>query len=233
MKLKFLFILLPFLGFSQLQENKLTEKFSKEISVNYVIHLPLNYKNTKEKLPLIVFLHGAGERGNDLSKMSIHGPLKYINEGNELDAIILAPQCASKEIWDNDVLITLIDKIKIKYKVDQSRIYLTGLSMGGLGTWNLAMEYPELFAAIAPICGPIFFNFPEKVSVLKDKPIWVFHGEKDTVVPISHSERMVKAIESSGGNPRFTIYPEAGHDSWTKTYDNPDFWSWMFSKELQ
>jgi predicted peptidase len=233
MKLKFLFILLPFLGFSQLQENKLTEKFSKEISVNYVIHLPLNYKNTKEKLPLIVFLHGAGERGNDLSKMSIHGPLKYINEGNELDAIILAPQCASKEIWDNDVLITLIDKIKIKYKVDQSRIYLTGLSMGGLGTWNLAMEYPELFAAIAPICGPIFFNFPEKVFVLKDKPIWVFHGEKDTVVPISHSERMVKAIESSGGNPRFTIYPEAGHDSWTKTYDNPDFWSWMFSKELQ
>ncbi|MEN8124227.1 MAG: prolyl oligopeptidase family serine peptidase [Bacteroidota bacterium] len=231
MKIKLILFLLPLFVFAQNDQKSLIKKMTKEISVNYVLQLPENYNNLKQNWPLIVFLHGSGERGNDLSKVSIHGPLKYINEGNKLDAIILAPQCPETEIWDNDVLYTLIEEVVYKNKVDITRIYLTGLSMGGYGTWNLALDHPKLFAAVVPICAPIMYNFTEKASKLKNNPIWVFHGGKDKVVPVSYSERMVDAIKKSGGNPKFTIYPDAGHDSWSIPYSDPNFYAWMLSQE--
>ena len=232
MKIKLILFLLPFFVLAQNNQKKLSQLLKKEISVNYVLHFPDGYQNSKQNWPLVVFLHGSGERGNDLSKVSIHGPLKYINEGNTLNGVILAPLCPEKEIWDNDVLYALIKNVVKKNNIDKSRIYLTGLSMGGYGTWNLALTHQELFAAVAPICGPIMFNFTEKAANLKDKPVWVFHGEKDSVVPITSSKSMVEAIKESGGNPKFTIYPDAGHDSWSIPYNDPGFYNWMFSQKL-
>ncbi len=231
MKIKLLFFFLPLFLVAQNQQKSLTKNITKNISVNYILELPDGYKSSKQNWPLIVFLHGSGERGDDLSKVGIHGPLKYLNEGNSLNAIILAPQCPEKEIWDNDVLYTLIKEVVYKNKVDITRIYLTGLSMGGYGTWNLALDHPELFAAVVPICAPIMYNFTEKTANLKDKPVWVFHGGKDIVVPVSNSERMVNSLKESGGDPKLTIYPEAGHDSWSIPYADPEFYTWLLNQQ--
>ncbi len=231
MKIKIIFFLLPLFVFAQNNEKTLSKNITKKISVDYILHFPENYKKQKHDYPLIVFLHGSGERGNDLSKLSIHGPLKYIENGNKLDAIILAPQCPDKEVWDMDVLTTLIKEVVLKNRVNYTRVYLTGLSMGGYATWELALKHPEMFAAIAPICGRINYTFLENIRNLKDKPIWVFHGAKDEVVPISNSKRIVKALTNIGANPKFTIYPEAGHNSWSKPYSDPYFYTWMLSQE--
>ncbi len=233
MKLKLLLFFLPLFVFAQNDQKTLTKKITKNISVNYVLHFPDNYKKEKHDWPLIVFLHGSGERGNDLSKLSIHGPLKYVENGNKLDAIILAPQCPEKEVWDIDVLSTLIKDVVLKNRINHTKVYLTGLSMGGYGTWELALKYPGMFASIAPICARVDYVFLENASKLKDKPIWVFHGAKDEVVPIVNSKRMVKALKNAGANPKFTIYPDAGHDSWSVPYNDPDFYSWMLKQEQE
>ena len=176
--------------------------------------------------PLMVFLHGAGERGSDLKKVKVHGPPKIVENKKDFPFILVSPQCPEDVWWPEkvEVLIALVDDITGRYKVDKKRIYLTGLSMGGYGTWALAAQYPDRFAAIAPICGGgsrvMSFN-------LKDVPIWVFHGAKDRVVPIKESEEMVKAIRKLGGDVKFTIYPDAGHDSWTETYNNQELYDWF------
>ncbi|MCD6544785.1 MAG: prolyl oligopeptidase family serine peptidase [Flavobacteriaceae bacterium] len=231
MKIKIIFFLLPLFIFAQKKEKSLSKKITKEISVEYVLQFPDDYKKSKHDWPLIVFLHGSGERGDDLSKISIHGPLKYVENGNKLDAVVLAPQCPEKQVWDRDVLTTLIKEVVLKYRINFTRVYLTGLSMGGYGTWELALKQPEMFAAVAPICGRINYTFLENAKNLKDMPIWVFHGAKDEVVPVINSERMVKALKNTGANPKFTIFPEAGHDSWSKPYSNPDFYTWLLSQE--
>jgi predicted peptidase len=122
------------------------------------------------------------------------------------------------------VLINLLDDIVSRYNVDTERIYLTGLSMGGYGTWTLAAAYPQRFAAIAPICGGGERYMADK---FKNVPVWAFHGAKDNVVPPVKSEEMVNAINARGGNARLTVYPDAAHDSWTATYDNPELYDWF------
>ncbi len=231
MKIKIILFFLPLFVFAQNDQKTLSKNITKNISVNYILHFPDNYKKQKQDWPLIVFLHGSGERGDDLSKLGIHGPLKYAENGNKLGAVILAPQCPEKEVWDMDVLSTLIKEVVLKHRINFTRVYLTGLSMGGYGTWELALEHPEMFAAIAPICGRINYTFIENIRKLKDKPIWVFHGGKDEVVPVSNSERIIKALKNVGAHPKYTVYPNAGHDSWSKPYSDPDFYSWLLSQE--
>ena len=123
-----------------------------------------------------------------------------------------------------DVLTNLLDDIVARYDVDTDRIYLTGLSMGGYGTWALASKYPDRFAAIVPICGGGKRFMAHRI---KDMPVWAFHGAKDSVVPLRESEEMVEAINARGGNAKLTIYPDAGHDSWTKSYENPELYDWL------
>ena len=132
--------------------------------------------------------------------------------------------------WRSQVetLNGLLDDVMAKYKVDKDRVYVTGLSMGGYGTWALAAAHPKRFAAIVPICGG---GNPADAAKLKDLPIWVFHGAKDRAVPLARSEMMVKAIKKAGGNPKFTVYPEAGHDSWTESYDNPELYTWLLKQK--
>ena len=201
------------------------KQITKTVACRYLLYLPKGYGKTRKRWPLILFLHGAGERGDDLELVKKHGPPK-VAEKKRLPFIVVSPQCPAGRWWTNcsDMLTALLDEVAAKYAVDEGRIYLTGLSMGGYGTWSLAVEHPERFAAIAPICGG---GNHHVVGVLKKVPAWVFHGEKDTVVPIVESERMVAALKACGGNVKFTAYPEAAHDSWTKTYNSARLYEWF------
>jgi predicted peptidase len=204
----------------------LEKTITKVVKANYLLYLPKDYgKEAEKKWPMILFLHGSGESGSDVEKVKVHGPPKLAAAGKEFPFIIVSPQAPASRIgWQVETLNALLDDIMAKYTVDQDRVYLTGLSMGGFGTWTLAMANPERFAAIAPICGG---GDAFRVRRLKDMPIWVFHGAKDPTVPIKASEDMVEALKKAGGDVKFTVYPEAGHDSWTATYDNPELYTWF------
>jgi predicted peptidase len=198
--------------------------------LKYWLYLPPDHGKSKEKTPLVLFMHGAGERGDNLDKVKVHGPPKLVAQGKAFPFILISPQCPTKAWWTSEVpaLKALLDDVAARFNVDPDRVYVTGLSMGGFGTWALALDQPKRFAALAPICGR---GDPSKVAVLKDVPIWVFHGGKDTTVPLSCSEEMVNALKAAGGQPKFTVYPDAGHDSWTETYNNPEFYTWMLAQK--
>lgn len=235
MKLVYTFILFIFLtsSFYAQQEKQSAHNFQKEIKitldVNYLLYLPKDYSSSDSTFPLVLFLHGAGERGTDLEKVKVHGLPKLINEGNEFPFIVVSPQCPENKVWDTDILIALLDEIEATYRIDSNRIYVTGLSMGGNGTWSLAIAQPNRFAAIAPVCG---WNMPSDACTIKDMPIWVFHGAKDNVIPIGSSEFMVKRLKSCGSDVRFTIYPKANHNSWTETYNNDELYIWFLEQSL-
>ncbi len=198
-----------------------------KITMKYLLYLPKIYEQ-KSSWPLLFFLHGAGERGNDLNLVKKHGPPKLIDQGKEFPFIVVSPQCPNGKWWEPFELLALLDEITEKYKVDQDRIYVTGLSMGGFGTWALAAHSPNRFAAIVPICGG---GEPIRVRALAHLPVWVFHGAKDTAVPLAMSEKMVEALKKRGGTPKFTVYPNAGHDSWTETYANPALYQWLLEQK--
>ena len=199
---------------------------TKTLSCKYLLFLPDGFSKKKQGWPMILFLHGAGERGSDLKKVKKHGPPKIVEKRKDFPFIVVSPQCPKDDWWTDkvEVLTHLLDDIVAKYDVDTERIYLTGLSMGGYGTWTLAAAYPDRFAAIAPICGG-----GKRVMALrlKDIPVWAFHGAKDRVVPLKESEEMVNAIKARGGDARLTVYPDAGHDSWTVTYNNKELYDWF------
>ena len=199
------------------------------LSLDYLLYLPPDY-DKKDSWPLMVFLHGAGERGTDLNKVKVHGPPKLIEQGKNLPFIIVSPQCPNDQWWPGleREVIALVDEITEKYKVDTGRVYLTGLSMGGYGTWSIGCSYPDRFAAMVPICGG---GRPFRANSLKNMPIWAFHGAIDPVVPLKESQQMVDAVNKAGGHAKLTIYPEAEHDSWTQTYDNPKLYDWLLAQK--
>lgn len=219
-------------SFSQ-QEKQTSHNFQKDVTItlsaNYLLYLPKDYAESEVDFPLVLFLHGAGERGNDLEKVKVHGLPRLVKEGNEFPFIVVSPQCPDNIFWNVDVLIALLDEIEENYHIDKNRIYVTGLSLGGHGTWSLALAQPKRFAAIAPVCG---WSVPSVACSLKDIPIWVFHGAKDIVVPINSSEVMVERLKSCGSNVKFTVYPEANHDSWTETYNNEELYKWFLEHSL-
>lgn len=210
------------------QAKTLNKQITKQVGCKYLIALPKGYDQGDKEWPLMLFLHGAGERGDDLNKVKVHGPPKLVEQGKELPFIVVSPQCPTNVWWPEklDTLTTLLDEIEANYRVDKDRIYLTGLSMGGFGTWSLACHQPERFAAIAPVCGGGQWFLANR---LKDVPVWAFHGGKDSVVPIELSQKMVEAVKRAGGDAKLTVYPEAGHDSWTESYNNPKLYDWFLS----
>jgi len=217
----------PATGASTQQAKSFEAKITIPAKLDYLLSLPADYDKAGTTWPLVLFLHGSGESGNDLNKVKIHGPPKLVESNGPFPFILVSPQ-SPKGGWNPDVLNALLDAVIQQYHVDKDRVYLTGLSMGGFGTWTLAAAHPEKFAAIAPICGG---GNPADAAKLARIPAWVFHGAKDTTVPPKRSEEMVEALKAAGGNPRFTLYPEAGHDSWTATYANPDFWKWLLAQK--
>jgi predicted peptidase len=208
------------------QQAKALEKtVTATVKLNYLLYLPEGYGKDNKKWPLILFLHGAGESGNNLNLVKKHGPPKIVESKKDFPFIVVSPQ-SPKFGWDVAALGILLDEIIEKYQVDPDRVYLTGLSMGGFGTWEMAAAYPQKFAAIAPICGGGSMIWTWK---LKNLPTWAFHGAKDTVVPLSESENMIKAQKKNGGNAKLTVYPDAAHDSWTETYNNPELYEWLLT----
>ncbi|MEH2441873.1 prolyl oligopeptidase family serine peptidase [Nostoc sp.] len=200
-------------------------------SYNYLLFLPDGLHPDGDRneiqqalLPTILFLHGAGQRGSDLDDVIKHGVAKVVEQQSDFPFIVISPQCPRREYWNIERLSTLLDEVIASCAVDPDRVYLTGLSMGGYGTWHLAAAQPERFAAIAPICGG---GNPQAAGKLKNLPVWAFHGAKDNVVPLSESEIMVSALKVHDGNVKFTVYPEANHDSWTQTYNNPELYEWF------
>ena len=199
-------------------------------STPYIYHIDLPSDYAEETaFPLLIFLHGAGEKGDDLEKVKVHGPPRLIAEGSRtFPAIVVSPLCSEDRFWMVDRLEVMLRELRELYNIDDKRMYLTGLSMGGYGTMKWAYAHPEHFAALVPICGGELQE--GKSAIIKDIPLWAFHGAKDEVVPISLTEDYINALKTVGGNPRFTIYPEAGHDSWTETFENEDMWDWLFAQ---
>jgi predicted peptidase len=211
-------------------EQMFQKEITKTVELKYLLHLPKEYGQDKDrKWPLMLFLHGAGERGNDINKVKVHGPPKLIELGKELPFIVVSPQCPAGSWWTEqiDALMALLDDVQVKHAVDRDRIYLTGLSMGGFGSWAMGCRYPNRFAAVVPICGGGEWFLAER---LKTVPVWAFHGAKDSVVPLRESQEMVDALKRAGGNVQFTVYPEASHDSWMETYNNPKLYEWLLSQ---
>ena len=209
-------------------------RITRKISLNYLLYLPKVYKPAGGKFwPLILFLHGAGERGTNLTLVTKHGPPKLAAQGREFPFIIVSPQCPLEQTWNDDALLALLDHVIAGFKVDARRVYLTGLSMGGYGTWSLGMKHPEHFAAIAPVCGGgnaggILLVSRKKKRALQTLAVWAFHGAKDNVVPPAESKVMVAALKKAGCKKvKLTVYPDTGHDSHTKTYNNPKFYEWL------
>lgn len=201
-------------------------------TLNYLLYLPTRYQQEpEEKWPLVVFLHGYGERGPGLDKLKLHGPPKLVAAGKAFPFILASPQCDGPW-WEPESIKILIDELQKTLRVDPARIYLTGLSMGGYGTWETACRYPELFAAIAPICGGgIPFLAGKHLS---RTPIWCFHGAKDPIVPLSESESMVAAVRGQKSQKvQFTVYPLAEHDSWTQTYENDALYEWLLGQRKE
>ena len=198
-------------------------QISRTGSYNYLLFLPLSYE-AQEQWPMILFLHGAGERGSDLEYVKRHGIARIVEEQEDFPFIVASPQCPRGQYWSVPQLSALLDEVIGAYRVDPNRVYLTGLSMGGYGTWRLAAAQPHRFAALAPICGG---GNPDEACNLKHLPVWAFHGARDNVVPLRESEEMVEALQACGGNVLFTVYPAADHDSWTQTYSNPTLYDWF------
>ncbi len=206
--------------------HRFERKVTRTVGYKYLFYLPADYSE-RSPVPLMLFLHGAGERGNDLDMVKKNGPPNLVARGQFFPFIIVSPQCPANRWWNAEDLMALIDEVALDYAVDPDRLYVTGLSMGGFGTWTLGVTYPERFAALAPICG---WGEPFAAFRLKDMPIWAFHGARDPIVPLAKGQEMVDAVRRAGGSPRFTVYPEAEHDSWTETYSNPELFSWILQQ---
>ncbi len=204
--------------------------FSRTVTRTHVLpglqYLPDAYE-TRHDWPLVLFLHGAGERGKDGVSVARHGIPRRISEGRSFPFVMLAPQCPAGRWWELEPLVALLDDALDRYAINPDRVYLTGMSMGGYGTWHLAIRHPERFAAIAPVCGG---GHPLLAASLAAMPIWAFHGALDDVVPVSESDKMVKAVEAAGGAVRYTRYPDLAHDCWTRAYATDELYMWLLAQ---
>lgn len=195
----------------------------------YLAYTPEGYnKDDKKEWPLIIYLHGSSCKGNNLEKLKKYGPPFYLERGMQVDAIVISPQCPSNKNWTVGTWFdSFYKELKTKYKIDPSRVYLTGMSLGGFGTWDLASRYPDIFAAIVPLCGGGRANMAEK---MKDIPTWVFHGDLDQKVKLSRSEEMVNAMKNLGSTPKFSILKGQGHGI-QKVYSDQTVYEWLLSHQ--
>lgn len=205
----------------------------KQRSLPFLCYQPSEFQ-AETKLPLLIFLHGAGERGTDLELVKKHGPPKLIDQGEELPFVVVSPQCPLDQWWamreNMNGLAQLTQYIQSEYSIDTAQTYLTGLSMGGYGAWAMAADNPDLYAAIIPICGGADLATTEN---LKSTPAWAFHGREDEIVPLIRSVEIVDAVSKIGGDARLTIYDNVQHDSWSITYANREIYDWLLSHELR
>ncbi|GIP41456.1 hydrolase [Paenibacillus sp. J31TS4] len=214
------------------RKGKLQKEVKKRLLLQYLVYTPEGREEGEERLPLLLFLHGAGERGSDLERVKRHGIPSFLEWMEEEPFVLAAPLCPLEATWEDktEELLALIEELSAVYRVDDRRIYLTGLSMGGYGVWDLAAKRPDRFAAIVPICGG---GNPKLAHRLKEVPVWAFHGAEDQGVPFRESEEMVQAVQACGGTARLTLYPGVGHICWPAAYSDNELRQWLFEQSKQ
>ncbi len=208
------------------KEDCFQAKSSAAARMDYLLFLPAAYEKPERKWPLLLYLHGSGECGTNLNLLKRNGPTKYVLSHPEFPIILVSPQ--TRGGWDVRALTALLDDVVSKYHVERNQIYLTGLSMGGGGTWSLAASHPERFAAVVPVSG---VGDPAAASRLATLPIWVFHGGWDQIISVDWSRKMVAAIKAAGGTINYTEFPKSKHNIWAKTYNNPELYTWLLAQK--
>lgn len=195
------------------------------------LYLPGRYAESEEKLPLIIYLHGSSRRGTEIESVKANGLPPLLDTKDDFEFVVASPQALAKypwqKCWRPDDLIILLEHLLENCRIDPDRVYLTGLSMGGYGTWATVAKHAERFAAAVPICGG---GDPEWGKSIGDLPIHAFHGDADFIVPVERSSEMVEAVNNAGGNAQLTVYPNVGHDSYTRTYANPELYRWLLGQ---
>jgi predicted peptidase len=223
-----------------------------EHSLPYRLFIPDNYDKSKT-YPLVLFLHGAGERGTDdsLQLLGNNGAAVWADPKNQSTnpCFVLAPQCPRNEQWvdtpwglgsysiesvkvSDEILMVMdiLNALRKEFNIDATRIYCTGLSMGGYGTWDINLRYPDVFAAALPVCGA---GDPSKANLIVNKPIWAFHGDQDNTVPVAAAREMIQALKNAGGSPKYSEYPGVGHFAWEPAYAESTLISWTFGQRLK
>jgi len=234
--------------------DEIEDRFEKKVfttkdggKLNYRYLAPVAPK-TGEKYPLVIFLHGGGERGDDNTLQLLHGVKRFAQDDflKQYPCYVIAPQCPKDLIWASrkfseeaayqeepsvptKMLMELIDSLETTLAIDMHREYVTGLSMGGFGSWDMAMRQPHRFAAIAPVC-PAGSDFSRMASI-KHLPVWIFHGDADTDVKVERTLKAVAALKAAGGNPVYTEYPGVGHNCWNQAYSDLKFYEWLFAQK--
>jgi len=200
---------------------------SRKVRLPYLLWMPEPAQRPAGGWPLVIFLHGSGERGNDLARVKANGPPKYAAAGRRFPFVLVAPQLPADQVWQSDALDALISNLLEGLPVDADRVLITGLSLGGIGAWRYAMDYPQRLAGIAPVCGG---GDPGGAPRLVRLPIWAFHGARDDVVPLAAEQRVVDAVNAAGGRAKFTVYPEVGHNAWDPAYADEALYAWLLAQ---
>jgi predicted peptidase len=211
------------------------QSFERRVTVDahgrLLLYLPAGFDaRSGKRYPLLIYLHGTGESGEDLEKVKAHGPPQFLDSRPDFPFIVASPQSPRNILgfgFDAVTLNAMLDELLAQLPIDSDRVYLTGNSMGGIWTYGWASLHPERFAAIAPVCGR--WDVVDACR-LKAVPVWAFHGAKDDVIPLADDQSMIDAIKSCGGDARLTVYPEAGHDAWTQTYADQNLYGWLLEQ---
>jgi predicted peptidase len=211
---------------TRVEAGALDTTLSRRAHLPYRVYLPAGYDPKGKPWPTILFLHGSGERGTDLSFVERNGPPK-IALSRGLPFIVVAPQLQVGVTWSTDALLALLDRVESEYRVDTTRVALTGLSMGGYGAYELAIAAPSRFASLLVVSGA---GNPVEICRLRALPVWIVHGAKDDVIPPEWGAGMAHRLERCPGNVRLSIDPDAGHDAWTRVYDDPKTYEWMLAQ---
>jgi predicted peptidase len=198
---------------------------SRRVHLPYRVYLPKGYDPRGERWPAILFLHGSGERGTDLSFVERNGPPKIAAAGG-LPCVVIAPQLPEGATWSADALTALLDRVLADYRIDRARVALTGLSMGGYGAYELAIAEPARFSRLLVVSAA---GNPVELCRLRGVPVRIVHGEKDDVIPVSWGREMARRLVHCKGDVELTIDPDAGHDAWTRVYDDPKTWDWLLA----
>ncbi len=191
------------------------------------VSLPNDYLASTTPWPLVVFLHGSGERGTDLAAVLRNGPPLQASQGKPFPFVLCSPQLPEDQQWEPEQLHALLHALQERFYVDKDRSLATGLSLGGHGVWNWATAYPNDLAAIVPVCG---HGDPSKVASMRKVPVRAYHGDADTAVPIADQQACVDALRAAGGTVSFTVYPGVGHASWIPAYDDAGLVPWMLAQ---
>ncbi len=220
---------IAFMSFStalHAQLQSLETSVSQTEKMNYLLYTP---PQQKASYPLMVFLHGGGEGGDDIELVKKHGPPKLIAQGRDFPFYMFAPQNPYKKgLWDDQLVDKMVDKLVDSLNIDTTRIYLVGMSRGGYGVWQMAINHPDKYAAMISVCAatiPMVY-----VTWISPMPVWLFHGEKDELVPVEQTVEAYKKMKPTNPNVKLTLYPEAKHNSWIATFENEAVYQWLLSQ---